>query len=435
MKKISLITALLLSIPALVPAFSAEEAATGLKTFSIFYDTQFGLTSRDMGSGPDSKDGTYEFNFRRNRFGFIGQFNKILGFYYQAEYIEDQVVTPLNIDNPGTANHDLYALDAQIRLTFYDWLQFRFGKFKHNLIRENLEGCFTPLTMDRSIFYGTPFKSSRDVGAAVWGNIISGLLQYRADAMEGKKSDGTPAPASNFRYTGRLHLSLFDKETSYGYKGTYLGKKQVLTVGGGYQYESEVVYDNVPEKEGVKDYKGYSFDLFYEQPTPAGTITRSSAYMKLDFNDAYTGPKPDAGVVGISSTKKGYYVKAGYLIPVRLGPGQLQIFGRYDSFQFAKLKLEDLSMNQKVVWLSAGFNYYIYGQALKITGEYSSLDYDKEEYYNINNQDFQTFRLFIQARFQAGINNGKPAVGLEPHDGDKKNIDMTGKPKDSFEGC
>ncbi|BAI80148.1 phosphate-selective porin O and P [Deferribacter desulfuricans SSM1] len=392
MRRVLTILSILVMMVGMANAFPAFKIAKG-KYLKIFYDAQFGYNYRDEGAGADGTEDTNEFNFRRNRIGFIGTYNRMVSFYFQTEYIEDKQVGPLTTDL-SDEEKNFYVLDAQVRFKFSNAFHIRLGKFKHNLTRENLEGCFEPLTMDRSLFVYAPFKTSRDKGVVFWGNLFDNIFQYRFDVMEGKTS-GDPSPKSNFRYTGRIHLTFLDPEKSYGYKGTYLGKKKVLTIGASYQYEPDAVYDDVANATGEKDYQAYSVDGFFEYPFSFGTVTLSSAYLKVDFDDAYKGADPDDEVIGLHGERDGYYVKAGYMFPMNIGPGKLQLFYRFDNFSFGKY---GNFYDQEIKWYGVGFNYYIYGQNLKITGQYSKTDFDKEDNTDPDYQDFKTFQLFLQVR-------------------------------------
>ena len=136
MKKILLTLALVMAFTSSV--FALEPIELGENAYlRIFYDTQFGLTFRDTGTGVMGKDAALNLNFRRNRLGFVGTYNDVLSFYFNTEYIENRLVSPLTIsDQP---NQNFYVLDAQIRYDPFDFLRFQLGKFKHNLTRENLE--------------------------------------------------------------------------------------------------------------------------------------------------------------------------------------------------------------------------------------------------------------------------------------------------------
>jgi hypothetical protein len=367
----------------------------------IGYEGQFGMSFRDMGSGPNAEGNTTDFNFRRNRINLIGSYNEWLGYYVQTEYMESRKVNPFYVD-PSDGGREFYLLDAQIRLDMKSYLHFVVGKFKHNLTRENLEACFEPLTNDRSLFVYTPFKTSRDMGVAVWGNLANDKFQYRLDIMEGQTGTGGDPEDSGFRYTARVQASLFDPENGYGMAGTYLGMKQVLTFGAAIQYEPDALYGDVGNLEDSADYLAYTFDVFYEQPIGYGALTLSAAYLEIDFDDAYLGADPSRNSFGLNGQKKGWYVKAGYLLPFDVGPGMLQPFARYDDFQFANFQnaqsYQDF-YDQQITRMAIGFNYYIFNQDMKVTAEYSMLDYDKEDPDDVNYQDFSSFELYLQVRF------------------------------------
>ena len=83
------------------------------------------------------------------------------------------------------------------------------------------------------------------------------------------------------------------------------------------------------------------------------------------------------------------------MLPMEVGPGQLQFFYRYDGFTFAKY---NNYYDNDISWYGVGFNYYIHGQNIKITGQYSAVDFDKEDATNPEYQDYKTFQLFLQVR-------------------------------------
>jgi hypothetical protein len=350
----------------------------------FFYDAQFGFTNRSTGSGQYGEDTTSEFNFRRNRLGFIGTYDEKLSFYVQTEYIEDRNVGPLYVDVSDDDSKNFYLLDAQLRYRAF----------------ENFDiGCFNPLTLDRSFFVYAPFKTSRDKGIGFRAELLDKMVQVRGEVQEGRtgdEGDNSPDPGSNLRYTGRVHFSLFDKEKGYGYRGTYFGKKKVLTVGASYQYEADAVYADVTNYEEAKDYKAYSVDLFGELPTDAGLFTISAAYLEVDFDEAYKGANPDANSYGLNGERDGMYVKAGYMLPMEIGPGQVQFFGRYDKFNFAQL---NGFYDNEVKFYAAGVNYYLNEDKLKITAQYSETKFEEERGTDTNMQNFDTFELYLQVRF------------------------------------
>jgi len=358
------------------------------------YKGQFQMTVRDTGSGDNNDDTTTNFNFRRNRLALMGAYGDMMSLYVQTEFTEDPNVTTLGVASSNTGT-EFQFLDAVMRFDIDNAFKVNVGKFKYNLSRENLEACEMPLTLDRSLFINTAYTRTRDMGVAVWGNLFNDMFQYRADVMEGRKAaSGDVAPSSNFRYSVRGHVTLLDPEKDYGYKGTYLGKKKVLTFGAAYQMEPEVAYGNVSAKTDKKDYKAWTVDAFFEYPLPgAGTVTASAAYEDVNLDDAYKGADPDAGTCGINGEKNGWYMKAGYMLPTV----PLQFFGRYEKWSFASL---NNVFDQKIDWYGGGANYFFRDQNLKMTMEVSHTAFDKQGTVNgLTSKDFTTFITQLQVIF------------------------------------
>lgn len=357
----------------------------------IDYKGQFQMVVRDNGSGPDKEDPTMQFNFRRNRIALMGKYGDVMSIYVQTEFLEDQNIIPLGVTEDRT-DPEFQILDAVARFNFAGPFKLAVGKFKYNFTRENLEACEAPLTLDRSLFIRPPYVNTRDKGVAIWGNIADGVFQYRLDAMNGRGATNAAeaAPESSFRYSARAHLSLLDPEKDYGYKGTYLGTKRVLTVGGAAQYEPGIAYGDTVNLRDEKDYFGWTADLFFEYPTEAiGTFTLSGAYAKIDLDDSYKGLSPDSVTLGLNGEKNGYYGKAGYLFPEL----PVQLFGRYEAWKFANLN--DI-FDQQIRWYGGGFNYFFRDQNLKVTVEASHTDFDIED---AASKDFNTLITQLQVVF------------------------------------
>lgn len=351
------------------------------------YNGQFQLNYRDTGSGSSSGDDTMEFNFRRNRIALIGVYEG-LGIYVQTEFREDNNITPFDVSDGN--NSDFELLDAQFRFKYNDAVQFRVGKLKHSLTRANLEACEMPLTLDRSVLVSTPFVKTRDKGVVMWGNMFEDIFQYRLEVMNGR-NDSSSAPDSNFRYGARAHLTFLDKETGFGYRGTYMGAKKVITLGASYQYEADVAYGNTVLKNDKVDFNAWSVDFYVEYPIEdIGTFTFSTAYVDYDLDDAYKGANPDAGAIGLSGEKNGGYSMIGYMLPNL----PLQFFARAENWSFAHWGVYD----QEVDWYGGGFNYYFRGQNLKLTVEYSTVDFDTEVK-GTNCEDFDSLTAQLQVIF------------------------------------
>lgn len=362
----------------------------------VQYKGEFRANYRDFASGTDGRDSTTHLGFRRNRIAFLGAWDDKVSLYVQGEFAQPNLA-PIDFSGAGFQN-DFQLLDAAVRFSFSDAFKVTVGRFKYNLSRENLEECEAALTLDRSLFIRPSYVGTRDDGVAVWGNLFGDKLQYRVDVMEGRQAAaGLTSPSSKPRVSARGHVTLLEPESRYGYKSTYLGDMKVLTVGAAYQFEPDVTYVDVDTRLGKEDYKAWTVDAFFEHPLGKGVVTASAAYEKVDLGGAYQGANPDFGATGIFGEKNGWYVKGGFLFPGT----PLQVFGRYEKWRFACL---NNAFDQILDWYSFGANYYIWGQNLKLTAEWSKTDFDREGTFTSlqstrTTRDFNQFVTQIQFIF------------------------------------
>jgi len=350
---------------------------------TLTYALQAWAQNRDFTSATDSGDST-DFFLRRNRISLFGQYNDYVGFYVQVDAASDS--------RNGVDDKSIFYRDAYITLDYTDAARFIVGRVKNTFTRENLEGCLEPLTLDRAeVIAYTPFGGSRDTGVVVWGNLADGLFQYRFMMADGREGDGVVK--DSMRMTGRVHVSLWDPETEYGYLGTYLGTKKVLTIGASYDYQPDVAYSDFVMKTGASDYSAWTGDIFMEYPSALGTWTFSGAYMDYSLDDALSGPSPDP-TLPANGELEAYYAKAGYLLPNKVGPGRLQFFARYEDSDYQRV---DPFFDQ--TWTGAGANYYMDGQRLKLTFEYAKIDFDVDHPTNPSLQDYNQATLGLQLIF------------------------------------
>jgi hypothetical protein len=360
-----------------------EFGEQGSLTFT--YALQGWLQHKGYTSATDNGSSNDAF-LRRNRLTFSGQYNDYVGFYAQLEAGNDSKL--------GQDNKSVYYRDAYVTLDYRDDLRFIVGRFKNTFSRENLEACLEPLTMDRAeVLAYTPFGGTRDTGLAVWGNLLDAKLQYRVMVSDGR--EGAEVPEDNPRLTGRVHYSFWEPEFNYGYLGTYLGTKKVLTIGAGYDMQNSVAYGNYAARSDIKDYKAWTADAFMEIPAASGVYTLSGAYFDYDTGGASNmNPDPD---LSVASDLKGYYVKAGYMLPNKVGTGRLQFFARHEKSDYDIKTGGAEYYDQK--WNSIGANYYIDGQKLKVSFEYADVSFDTQHPTNPALQDYNQATLGLQFIF------------------------------------
>jgi hypothetical protein len=376
------------------------------------------MENTDFGSGQDGQGNRWDFNLRRARLVFTGMLNDTWGAKFQSC---GGTSATQNFGSGGYElaksnskdNSQMRVADGYLIGLINDSFNIKAGLTKIPLTRDNLVACFAPLTAERSAFVYSPFgtdatKNSRDMGLMASGNFSNDHFKYWAAVMEGREGTSefnnpfngkdytsSPEPKSNLEYIARMHYSFWDPElkpTAMGYKGSYLGQRgKILTIAMAGAYEADAAYKNVSMSadtlsavvtgDETVDYSAYTTDLFLEYPFQnSGVLTATAAYLNVDFDDAYktTSAVADRNTIvgGPLGQREGYYVKAGYILPFRVGDeGMIQPFARYENWDVAAYFQET---DQTVEQYGVGVNYFVLGNdKLRFTFEYTRTDYDK----------------------------------------------------------
>lgn len=363
--------------------------------------------STDYGAGNDRLGDRTDLRFARFRLTLTGMMDENYGFQINTQSIVSTTkggITGYSLSGADTDNNDanIRLHDAYFIANYSDLLNFKIGLTKLPVTRGNLDGCFDPLGIDRSMWsfsgYGsTPIKASRDIGVSAWGKLFDGRSVYQIGAFQGREGfartthpfsgatvNSSMTPSENLMYTGRIHYSFWDAESTTGYEGSYLGDMKVFTIGLGGAYEPAAVYKNVTSagvvtNDDTVDYTYVTADVLIEYPTPSGTYTLTAAYIKSDFEDVhYTNLNPGDRLTnygGVNGQREGWYVRGGYLLPQTFGKeGKLQPYGYYEKFDVAALSgVTDQTVTQKAF----GLNYYIRGQNVRFTIEYLKNEFAK----------------------------------------------------------
>ena len=158
-------------------------------------------------------------------------------------------------------------------------------------------------------------QTGRDVGATVWGAPFGGYLKYYLGAFN------LHDPALNPLLSGRLQANLWSGEPAYYERTTYMGTKDIASVGVGGQYQKEGSVQPVPVTTPptvplTDDYNMVSADLMVDKNIgDAGTLSVVGAYSKFsgDFQ------RWDSFVLG----------SIGYMLPKPIGIGKVRATVRY----------------------------------------------------------------------------------------------------------
>jgi hypothetical protein len=423
------------------PAIAQVDITANMLTLRIQLTGQLLAEHTDYGGGKDGLDDRTDLRHSRFRVTFTGMYDDIFGFHLNTQSALS--TTKAGITGYTVAAQQTDANDGDIRLhdayfiaNFNQFVNFKIGLTKIPMTRGNLDGCFDALGIDRSLFaftgYGTvPMKASRDLGVNLWGKLAGGRSVYHLAVFQGREGfsrgtnpfsgatvTSTPTPSDSFLYVGRVHYSFLDIESeSSGYEGSYLGDLKVFTVGAGFGYEADAIYRNVTsagviQNDETAPYKAFTVDMLFEYPTKAGTYTLTAAYLDKNFDDVHrtnlSGGDRVTTYGGLNGQKEGWYARAGYLLPMKIGKeGKLQPYGYYEKFDLAALTgVNEQTVTQK----AAGFNWYIRGQNVRFTAEYQRNEFAKPQGYqggriNASNQPIDLFdkNSAFRAMFQVAF--------------------------------
>ena len=390
------------------PVQAQTKIVTDMISLRIQLRGQLLAEHTDYGTGDDRLGDRTDLRFARFRLTLTGMFDSTYGFQINTQSVAGTTksgITGYSVSGADTDNNDanIRLHDAYFIANYNKYANFKFGLTKIPMTRGNLDGCFDPLGIDRSLWaftgYGTtPIKASRDIGVNMWGKLFGGRSVYQFAAFQGREGfartthpfsgatvTSSQTPSNSLLYVGRIHYSLLDPEADgSGYQGSYLGDQKVLTFGVGMGHESDAIYKNVTSAGVVSnqetvDYNALTADMLFEYPTSAGTATLTSAYIKVDFDDVYkTNLNPGdllTNYGGVNGQKDGWYVRGGWLLPKKFGKeGKLQPYGYYEKFNVAAIAgVKEQTITQKAV----GVNWYIRGQNVRFTAEYLKNEFAK----------------------------------------------------------
>ena len=251
--------------------------------------------------------------------------------FLQTEFANDTV-------NSGG---DVRMIDAHITFKPSNWFQLVGGERMAPVSRQNLTSSGGLMAMDRPgsnnyvLTWGLRGQTSmqtraiagtaagsvgdvsvRDLGVTLFGSgSTSDTLHFKYFLAA---SDGSTARVDdNERFSARAQVNIGDAEPGYFGLSTYLGKKQTLGFGVGYDAQDDFAADSVTGQ--ALDYSYWTIDAFAEQPIGPGTVTFEAAYSDLDLDDPQ-GPigtgigSPISSNPGENSQGSGYYAQAGYFI-------------------------------------------------------------------------------------------------------------------------
>lgn len=272
--------------------------------------------------------------------------------YINGQALE-QLYFTFNTERDAGNGDAARVLDAIARFEFSDGFNIWAGRFLPPSDRSNLDGPYYLNAWDFPFVQAYPaIFAGRDDGVAVWGQTGGGKFKYQAGLFEGRQ--GGANESDNFLLAGRLTYNFWDPEPGYYNSSTYYGAKDVLAFGVAMMSQA----DGAGTAVTPGDFTGWSVDLLAEKKLANGGVpTFEAAYYDYSTDDV-----ADAALTQGSS----YFVLASYLLPTKLGIGQLQPMVRYQNF--------DVDGGDEHQRYEAGVHYVIDGQNARVSVIYANDD-------------------------------------------------------------
>lgn len=357
----------------------------------------------------DPKQQTFDIGLRRTRFQLYGQLTDHVGFYFQFGQNNFNFLAGQNASNSGNRKVQVFFHDAlaEYKLKKNSDLLYLGGglTIANGLSRFSQPSVSTIMSLDVPVFAQATVDQTDEFSRklSVYARGQLGRLDYRLVLSDPfpVTSNGTPPPPisdnatfafdhHNKQYQGFFMWNFFDKEshaTPY-MTGTYLGKKRVLNLEGGFITQHDATWTGTTIDHAYHNMTLWSAALFYDAPLDATKGTALNAYAGYFHTDygpgylRYNGTMNPANGTSIPGAPGGsfgnafpmfgtgsvLYAQAGYLMKKDLlgeGNGTLM---PYVTLQHAEYDRLDKGMTVYDV----GVNWLIKGHNSKISLDYQS---------------------------------------------------------------
>lgn len=237
-------------------------------------------------------------------------------------------IAPGTVSTTNALGTEMDLIDGFINFNFADEFKITAGQFRAPITRLHLTNEATYVTDTGPIYRGFAQGLSvssvyRDKGVALWGNIADGILQYRLGLFDGRYNKGEPTNIEsdpeyikdNLAYVIRVQFTPtmvgFEPEKDWVLSETYLGKKNILTVGASFASQKW-------ERDNASDTaKMWDVDVNYEQKFGAIVPNLGGGYVEAKKFDA-------------QQDTKFYYINAQLLYDMNVGPGKPALGFRWE---------------------------------------------------------------------------------------------------------
>ena len=317
-------------------------------------------------------------------------------------YFSGQVTPLFQFYGEFDQEKDITLAEAGINLAFAKEFQVLAGKIRKSFTRANISSGYA-LLIPTGYFFNPQGASGKvtdiftydgnaDVGLMVHGDLGGGVFTYRAGLFN---VDERVKQYKDFEFNARVEfqpLMLGFKPESAAtitakVADTYLGKKDVFTIGLGFMSKKKEVKPGSKEDKTVD---GWTVDALFEKKF--GNVVPN-------LQVGYVGIKNTHKVGSTYEDSKAWYVQGQLLYDQVVGLGKPAIAVRFDSTENDKFfDGKDAKLNR----IGVAFNYYIKGQAARISLGFDNAKYkdgSKEELAPNKRTSITDWYLYLQSQF------------------------------------
>jgi phosphate-selective porin OprO and OprP len=313
------------------------QAAGGEASLTLGGLLQIQFEDGDRGDSRFPATGEDRFYLRRARLNATGTF---------AEQFDFR----LEFDLAGTLG-STNGLRAQMTDGYVNWNRYAFaniraGQFKTPFGFEQLYADPRLLTIERTLV-NDRLTLSRQLGAQLWGDLLGKRLSYAVGVFNGNGVNNSANDNSKFLWAGRLAAVPWKGSGSAGWSV------------GGNAFQSEDTALSLPDLGfDASLFSGKRHGYGVDSQVEAGPFSLWVEYLRVRFEPANRRP-------AASFDADGWYAQGGWYVV----PKKLQLVLKYDTFDPSRL----ISDNE-VSTDTAGLNYYIKGNNLKLQLDYLRTD-------------------------------------------------------------
>lgn len=317
----------------------------------------------DTGESPE-EDSTIDKSFylRRSRLILTGQVAKNITFFMETD---DFNAGKDDTSNKGSNGSGLFTQDAFINYKIADELQIAVGMILIPFMHHNRQSAVSLLGVDyNTTFVSAGIKSTnvwRDYGLEIRGLLFGGIIDYKIGAFQGRdraalEDEGLNTNPHDYpRYTGRVQLNFVEPETGFFYSGNYLGKKKIISLGGGIDYQQQVL--PAPAGEVPDDYRAWTVDMTIDYGFSGGNAFNFQASY-VNITNCPETAYPTSGTPYRDSYA--YFVQTGFLFSNILQP----------VIKYYSVVVDDGS-DTSTSHIIIGLNIFLNGHNANIKAEYA----------------------------------------------------------------